>query len=65
MKRFLLPLLLFAALPLAAADITRDAVLTSMNAYRAERGLPPLHFEARLQKAADDFAAKFPDSEIF
>ena len=54
MKHFLLPILLFAALPLAATEITRDNVLSSMNAYRAERDLPPLHFDARLQKAADD-----------
>lgn len=54
MKRVLLPLLLMAALPAAATEITRDAVLASMNAYRAERGLPALHFDTRLQKAADD-----------
>lgn len=56
MRRFLL---LFAvafafAFPAFANDITRENVLDAMNAYRAERGLPPLHFDARLQKATDD-----------
>src|SRR5438045_9765445 len=50
----LLPLLLLFAIPAAASEITRNSVLASMNAYRAEKGLPALRFEARLQKAADD-----------
>jgi uncharacterized protein YkwD len=35
-------------------DITPDNVLRLMNDYRADRGLPPLHQEAHLMKAAQD-----------
>jgi uncharacterized protein YkwD len=63
--RRLLPALLLLALPLGAAEITRDAVLQSMNAYRSERGLGPLHFEARLQKAADDRMRDMEEQEYW
>jgi len=65
MKRFLLPLLVVAALPLAAAEITRDNVLAQMNAVRADRGLPPLRFESRLQKAADDRMRDMEEQEYW
>jgi uncharacterized protein YkwD len=56
MKRILLALLL--AVPLFASgandDITVDNVLSYMNTYRADAGLPPLHIDARLTKAAED-----------
>src|SRR5207237_9024474 len=61
----LLPLLLLFAIPVAASEITRDSVLASMNAYRAERGLPALHFDARLQKAADDRMHDMEDLEYW
>jgi uncharacterized protein YkwD len=35
-------------------DITPDNVLRLMNDYRADRGLPPLHENACLMKAAQD-----------
>jgi len=56
MKRILLLAAVAAslALPAFAAEITRDNVLQAMNTYRAEQGLPPLKFDARLQKATDD-----------
>ena len=56
MKRVLFALLL--AVPLFASggndDITLENVLAGMNSYRAEAGLPPLHLDARLTKAAED-----------
>ncbi len=47
-------MLALLATPLFAADITRQSVLDGMNAARAERDLPPLHFESRLDSSADD-----------
>jgi uncharacterized protein YkwD len=38
----------------AARAPSREAVLAEMNAYRQERGLPPLAFDARLGAAAQD-----------
>lgn len=65
MKRILFALLVVAALPLAAAEITRDNVLAQMNAYRADRGLPPLRFETRMQKAADDRMRDMEEQEYW
>jgi uncharacterized protein YkwD len=65
MRRIVLSLLLFAALPLAAAEITRQSVLDTMNSYRADRGLPPLRFDARLQKAADDRMRDMEEQEYW
>jgi len=42
------------ALPAAAKDITAEQVLSSMNSYRAENGLPPLREDSRLDLAAGD-----------
>lgn len=53
MKR-LFVLLLLAATPLFASDITRDSVIAAMNACRAKEHLPPLHEDARLDAAAED-----------
>ena len=61
----LLPLLLLFAIPAAASEITRDSVLASMNAYRAEKGLPALHFDARLQRAADDRMRDMEEQEYW
>lgn len=41
-------------LPAAARDITAADVLSSMNIYRAENGLPPLREDSRLDLAAGD-----------
>jgi uncharacterized protein YkwD len=55
MRKLLVPLFFLAlALPLAAGEITKQSVLDGMNRNRAERGLPPLHFDDRLDAAADD-----------
>jgi len=61
----LLPLLLLFAIQAAASEITRDSVLASMNAYRAEKGLPALRFDARLQKAADDRMRDMEEQEYW
>lgn len=53
MKRLLLVLLL-AATPAFATEITRNAVIAAMNSYRAKFDLPPLHEDARLDAAAED-----------
>jgi uncharacterized protein YkwD len=63
MKRFL-PVLLIAGVALCNAslasaldftnDITPDSVLRLMNDYRADRGLPPLHADEKLMRAAHD-----------
>ena len=53
MKRSLL-LLLLAATPAFASDITRASVVAAMNEYRAEHHLPPLREDARLDSAAGD-----------
>jgi len=58
-------LLLLLALPLSAAEITRNAVLEAMNSYRADKGLPPLKFDARLQKAADDRMRDMEEQEYW
>lgn len=65
MKRFLLAAVVMLALPLSAAEITRDSVLQAMNAYRAERGLSPLHFDMRIQKAADDRMRDMEEQEYW
>jgi uncharacterized protein YkwD len=52
-KRFL-TLLLLAATPALASDITRASVVAVMNEYRAEHHLPPLREDLRLDAAADD-----------
>jgi uncharacterized protein YkwD len=49
---FLLALLL--SLPALAGEITTASVLSAMNAYRAQSGLPPLSEDARLDEAAGD-----------
>lgn len=51
-----LVLLLLLTVPAFASDneITNANVLARMNEYRAERGLPPLREDARLNKAAED-----------
>jgi uncharacterized protein YkwD len=59
MKRLpILLLLLLIAAPTFAVDlsneITPDTVLRLMNDYRAEQGLPPLHADANLTRAAHD-----------
>lgn len=60
MARTIMRRLLFAiaaivfAFPLFASDITADAVLAAMNSCRAQNGLPPLHFDQRLNAAAED-----------
>jgi len=55
MKRLLAPLVfLLLATPLFAGEITKQSVLEGMNAHRAERGLPPLRIEPRLDAAAGD-----------
>lgn len=53
MKRALI-LLLVAATPAFAAEITRDAVIAAMNSSRAKFDLPPLREDARLDAAAED-----------
>jgi uncharacterized protein YkwD len=66
MRRIALALsLLLLALPLAGSEITRDSVLKSMNAYRAEKGLPTLRFDARLQKAAEDRMRDMEEQEYW
>jgi uncharacterized protein YkwD len=56
--RFLALLLLLVQMPALAADtaseITPSNIVAVMNEYRAERGLPPLHEEQRLELAAQD-----------
>jgi uncharacterized protein YkwD len=54
MKRSLLLLLVFAATPAFASDITRASVVAAMNEYRAEHHLLPLREDARLDAAAGD-----------
>ena len=54
MPRLLFAFLLAFAAPLLASDITSDSVLGEMNVYRAKNGLTPLHFDARLNMAAED-----------
>lgn len=55
MSRTLVSLFVLAlAMPALATDITRDAVVASMNARRAQQGLPPLHIDDRLCAAAGD-----------
>ena len=55
MSRILVSLsVLLLALPALATDITRDAVVASMNAQRAQQGLPPLRIDDRLCAAAGD-----------
>jgi uncharacterized protein YkwD len=53
MKRFL-SLLLLAAAPAFASDITRASVVAAMNGYRAEHHLAPLREDVRLDAAAND-----------
>jgi uncharacterized protein YkwD len=65
MKRFLLLTLLLLAFPVGATEISRDAVLQAMNAYRAEHGLSPLQFDSRLQKAADDRMKDMEEQEYW
>jgi uncharacterized protein YkwD len=47
-------LVLLLAVSANAAEITRDSVIAAMNSCRAERGLPALQTDARLQVAAED-----------
>jgi len=67
MSRFLFPFLFLLALaaPLLASDITPASVLVQMNAYRAKNGLGPLHFDARLNLAADDRMRDMEDLEYW
>jgi len=53
MKRLLI-LLVLAATPAFASDITRASVVAAMNEYRAEHHLPPLREDVRLDAAAGD-----------
>lgn len=54
--RSLVLISLLLTVPALAGDneITNENVLALMNAYRAEKGLPPLREDARLTKAAED-----------
>ena len=52
-KRFLV-ILLLAATPALASDITRASVIAAMNDYRAQHHLPPLREDQRLDAAAND-----------
>ncbi len=55
MRALVITLVIVAfALPAAAKDITAEQVLSSMNSYRAENGLPPLREDSRLDLAAGD-----------
>jgi uncharacterized protein YkwD len=56
MKRSLLlsTVLIMAATPSFASDITRASVVAAMNEYRAEHHLPPLREDVRLDAAAGD-----------
>src|SRR6266849_8508217 len=55
MRALVITLVIVAfALPAAAKDITAEQVLSSMNRYRAENGLPPLREDSRLDLAAGD-----------
>jgi uncharacterized protein YkwD len=55
MRRSLVAVVLFAfAAPLMASEITVQAVIASMNAYREKNGLPALREDPRLTKAASD-----------
>ncbi|MGZ7042289.1 MAG: CAP domain-containing protein [Thermoanaerobaculia bacterium] len=55
MRTFFISLALAVlTLPAAARDITAADVLSSMNIYRAENGLPPLREDSRLDLAACD-----------
>ena len=49
-----LALALILAVTANAAEITRDSVISAMNTYRAEQGLPPLRSDDRLVAAAED-----------
>ncbi|MCU1348403.1 MAG: hypothetical protein JWO56_1433 [Acidobacteria bacterium] len=51
---FALTVALTVASPLFARDITKQSVLDGMNAHRAERGLPPLRIDPRIDAAAGD-----------
>ena len=53
---FLALLVCFSAATASASDpneITAQSVLAMMNAYRAEAGVPPLHLDGRLTRAAE------------
>lgn len=55
MRTFLVSLALaLLTLPAAAKDITVAEVLSAMNVFRAENGLPPLREDSRLDLAAGD-----------
>jgi uncharacterized protein YkwD len=54
MRNLLVPLLLLAAAPAFASDITRERVVAAMNAERAAQHLPPLRENLRLDDAAGD-----------
>ena len=58
MRRFALVILIAvviaAAAPLLASEITTESVLTEMNAYRAKNGVWPLRIDSRLSLAAAD-----------
>lgn len=54
MRRFLVLVLAFLATSAIASEITRQSVVSEMNARRIAAGLPPLRAELRLEKAADD-----------
>lgn len=53
MKR-LLVLLLLAATPAFASEITHNTVIAAVNSYRARFNLPPLRDDPRLDAAAED-----------
>jgi uncharacterized protein YkwD len=52
--RLALLLASLVTLPVLAGEITTASVLSAMNAYRAQAGLPPLSEDARLDDAAGD-----------
>jgi uncharacterized protein YkwD len=62
--------LIFLAAALAAtgafaSDITRASVVAEMNLRRAADGLPPLHEDVRLDRAADDRLMDMEDMEYW
>ena len=65
MRRLVLLAAILAASAAYASDITRASVVDQMNARRAVAGLPPLHEDARLDRAADDRVQDMEDQEYW